>query len=447
MSILPRITGAYEYLLGYEHSVTISALLFNLFFLPAILLVAFHYLDQKSTHPQPRGCRKLGLRVRSNLADEHDNRYVFDEQRGKESGEPCRVKSLWIYPVKSCRGIELNRGDIVSTGMQFDRTFSFAQLKSPFPVSLETPEAEKSKHYWKFMTQRNFPLLAQVKTEVWLPDPASPTYSTKDPNIEAGGVLVIKYPYDDDGLRGIMGRIWAALGGEQPHHSVQLPLNPSAEQIHQSGYTLERMEIWKDSPMSLNMGSTIGKNSKLFLEELQAHLGCTNPLALFRVSDAHYRQVFRCAPRREQLGWQPQVGFSDAYPLHILNLASVRDVGSKVQRGAPRLSALQFRPNIIFTGLEPYAEDQWKRIQIGGHEYQVSCRTVRCLLPNVDQKMGVAHKVEPNRTLRSFRCIDEGAVGKACLGMQMVPAAEETKIQVGDTITVLETGEHRYIQQ
>ncbi|KAL8827320.1 MAG: hypothetical protein Q9191_003257 [Dirinaria sp. TL-2023a] len=297
------------------------------------------------------------------------------------------------------------------------------------------------------MTQRNFPLLAQVKTEIWLPDPASPAYSTKDPNIQSGGVLVIKYPYDNDGFRGVMGRIWAALGGDQPHHSVQLPLNPSAEQIRQHGYTLEQMEIWKDSPMSLNIGSTIGNSSKLFLEELQAHLGCTNPLALFRVSDDYSREVFRCAPRREQLGWQPKVGFGDAYPLHILNLASVRDVGNKVQRGAPRLSALQFRPNIIFTGFEPYAEDQWKRIRIGGYEYHVSCRTVRCMLPNVDQTTGLAHKVEPNRTLRSFRCIDEGAVGKACLGMQMVPAIKETKIEVGDTITVLETGEHRYIQQ
>ena len=445
--MLHRITEAPKHFSRYEAFVTFASLLFSLCFIPAILLLVFHYFDRKGTHDQLKGCKRLGLKARSNLADEHDKRYLMGGKDRKDTEGSCKVKSLWIYPIKSCRGIELQSSDILNVGLQFDRTYSFAQLKSPFPVSLETPETEKANHHWKFITQRNFPLLAQIKTEIWVPDPASPKYSAKHPNVQAGGVLVIRYPYGSDGFRGIIERIWAALGGEPPHKSVHLPLNPSAEQIHQSGYTLEQMEIWKDSPMSLNMGNTIGAGSKLYLEELQAHLGCTNPLALFRVSETHYRDVFRCAPRQEQLGWQPQVGFGDAYPLHILNLASVRDVGSKVQKGAPRLSALQFRPNIIFTGAEPYDEDQWKRIRIGDYEYHVPCRTVRCLLPNVDQRTGLRDKVEPNKALKSFRCVDEGAVGKACLGMQMVCATKQAKIQVGDPITVLETGEHRYIPQ
>ena len=447
MAFLLRVTGNQRYIPRLEPSVAVASVIFSLCFVPAILVVAFHYLDQTNANTQPKGCRKLGLRARSNLADEHDKRYSGTGPLHERERANCKVKSLWIYPVKSCRGIELNRGDVISMGMEFDRLFSFAQLKSPFPVSLETSNSEKSKHRWKFMTQRNFPMLAQVKTEIWVPDPSSPTYSTKQPNVQSGGVLVIKYPYEEDGFRGVMARLWAALGGEFPYKSVLLPLNPTAEQIKQSDYKLEEMEIWKDTPLSLNMATTIAPNSKLFMEELQAHLGCSNPLALFRVSQEHYREVYRCAPGQEQLGWQPKVGFGDAYPLHILNLASVKDVESKLRKDAPRLSALRFRPNIIFTGLEPYAEDEWKRIRIGDYEYYVSCRTVRCLLPNVDQKTGIAHKVEPNKTLRSFRCIDEGATGKACLGMQMVPATKEAKIKVGDSIEVLETGKHYYINQ
>ena len=130
-----------------------------------------------------------------------------------------------------------------------------------------------------------------------------------------------------------------------------------------------------------------------------------------------------------------------------MNLASVRDVGSKLQRGPLPISALRFRPNIIFTGPETYAEDRWKRIKIGSYEYHVSCRTVRCLLPNNNPTTGEKHPSEPNLTLKSFRCIDKGDVKNACLGMQMVSMTPESQIKVGDTIEILEVGEHYYIKQ
>jgi uncharacterized protein YcbX len=116
-------------------------------------------------------------------------------------------------------------------------------------------------------------------------------------------------------------------------------------------------------------------------------------------------------------------------------------------KGTPRLSATRFRPNLIVTGPEAYHEDTWKRIKIGFYEYDVSCRTTRCKLPNVDQFTGQKHASEPDKTLRSFRAVDEGAgphVG--CLGVQMVPISKESAIRVGDEITVLESGEHHYIK-
>lgn len=47
-------------------------------------------------------------------------------------------------------------------------------------------------------------------------------------------------------------------------------------------------------------------------------------------------------------------------------------------------------------------------------------QTVRCRLPNVD----IRHPVDPEKTLKSFRCIDAGDRNNACLGMQLVPAVE-----------------------
>ena len=441
-------TVAFErYTTRLESSLSIAFIILGLFIIPSFVIVAFYVSHESSGHRLPEGCTKFGLQTRSNLADEHNTRCTFTDSSTRGTQPLPKVKSLWIYPVKSCRGIELHRGDVTRTGMRFDRLFCFAQLKSPFPVSLDTSQSEKSKHRWKFITQRDFPMLALVKTEIWLPDPSSATYSSRKPYVQSGGALMIKYPYEGDGLGGVLARMWAFFGGGLPHKSVLLPLSPTIEQLKENEYTLEEMEIWKDSPLSWNMANTVGTKSELFMEELQAHLGCSNPLALFRVSPEHHRKVYRCAPRQEQIGWQPEIGFGDAYPLHILNLASVQDVGSKLGEHAPRLGALRFRPNIIFTGLEPYAEDEWKRIKIGGYEYFVSCRTVRCLLPNVDPETGIKDKAEPNKTLKDFRCIDEGAKGMACMGMQMVPADDGGQIAVGDSIQILETGKHHYIKQ
>jgi uncharacterized protein YcbX len=205
------------------------------------------------------------------------------------------------------------------------------------------------------------------------------------------------------------------------------------------------MEIWKDSPKSLTIAST--ENEDEWIQELRFYLGITNHLALFRVCKDDLREVYRCAPRKEELGYQSQVGFQDAYPLHLLNLASVHDIGRKLSKDAPPLGALNFRPNIVITGGTPYAEDSWKRIRIGEYQYYVACRTVRCLLPNVNPATGIKHGSEPNKTLKTYRRVDEGDPKNACLGMQMVPAVEDSKIKVGDTVEVLETGEHFYIKQ
>lgn len=414
--------------------------------LPALLWGLIKASGLHSRQRKPEGCRKLGLSGKSNLDDEHDERYKGAAVGQQDCTSSWRVKSLWIYPVKSCRGVELETGIVTGAGMKYDRQFSFAQLSSKFPVSANTPEEEKARHTWKFMTQRSIPLMATIKTEVWIPDPSSPTYLERHPNVQSGGVLIIRFPYiqSEVGISGKLKDILALMVSQQ--REVHIPLNPTQEQINEKGYAAEDMEIWKDKPRSLIIASTEKEDS--WVQELRSYLGITNHMALFRVSkDNQPREVYRCAPRKEELGYQPTISFQDAYPLHILNLASVRDVGGKLQRGAPPLSVMNFRPNIVVTGGGAYTEDSWKRIKVGRYEYYVSCRTVRCLLPNNNPVTGIRHKSEPNRTLKEFRRVDPGDPKNACLGMQMVPALQDSQMQVGDEIQVLEMGEHFYIKQ
>lgn len=426
---------------------TVSLLIWSIGSLVAFILALFCYFEFQNQHTRPRGCRKLGLGTFSNLKDEHDPRYAKGSSTPQyiDGKSNWRVKSLLIYPVKSCKAVELSHGTIIPTGVQYDRQFSFAQLLSTFPVSSNPSQAENQDHTWTFITQRQRPQLARVRPEIWVPDPSSPTYSEREPNVQSQGVVVINFPRFD-GLGGWVTHRLYQLGIRGFERSFQIPFNPTEEQIEENHFATEAMKIWKESPESLRIASTYPSENNEILKELSRFLEISNTLALFRAARVPNREVYRCAPRKEQLGYQSVVGFQDSFPLHMMNLASVRDVGKKLAKGSPLLSALQFRPNILITGPAAYLEDNWKKVKIGDFEYFVCCRTARCQLPNVNQVTGIKDKVEPNQTLRATRAIDPGAAPHACLGMQLVPAREEGTIRVGDEIEVLEVGDHFYLK-
>jgi len=414
--------------------------------IPPIIALIFYELEQaKLRAEEPKGCRKLGLKIESNLLNEFDKKFSEGRPPSTEetSAEWWRLKSLWIYPVKSCKGVELNRGTVISTGMEYDRQFTFAQLKSPLPLSPNTPDKEKAAHKWEFITQRQFPLLARVRTEMWIPDQSVETYTPHAEDVESGGVIIMSFPYQEPGWRGTMAKWGASVMGKVPEKHFRVPFDPSPVQIEKAGYAYENMTIWKDTVSALNLEIDIP-------EELRYYLGISNKLGLFRIDNAKLREVHRNAPKKADLGYQPVTGFQDAYPLHLINLASVRDVERQIPavKGAPRLSAARFRANLIITGPDAYLEDSWRRIKIGYYEYDVSSRTARCKMPNVDQVTGERHPTQPDRTLRSFRAIDEGTgPNVGCLGMQLVPVAPESALRVGDEVTVLGVGEHHYIKQ
>ncbi|KAF2124958.1 hypothetical protein P153DRAFT_434668 [Dothidotthia symphoricarpi CBS 119687] len=393
--------------------------------------------------PPPTGCRKLGLRGRSNLEDQYSKKYA----RGADPtpAKPWTVKALFIYPVKSCGPVELEKSDIVRTGLKYDRQFSLAQQVTSLP-SLEGEVTSE----WHFLTQRKFPRLAKVEAEVWIPDPLAPGYKEDREWVKSEGCVVIRFPFSPDsdfslgGLKNYAKIMAARLARRsEPMIEFKIPFNPSQERIMSKGYTNEVMNIWKDAPVALNMNSEVDRE---VLAKLKYTLGTSNPIALFRIDTKRYREVQKCAPKPEDVGFQTIIGMQDSYPLHILNLASVHDISSKLPQELlklPLLNALRYRANIYITGPPAFHEDDWKKAMIGSVECHISCRTTRCKLPNVDPKTGIADKNEPGTTMRKYRVIDQGSKN-ACLGMQVTPLGVG-EVKVGDSIEVLETGEHFYL--
>ncbi|KAK4450074.1 molybdenum cofactor sulfurase [Podospora aff. communis PSN243] len=424
------------------------------FILPA--LIYFPPMLPSKTEALLQTHTPIGLHPsRSGLRDGRAKRALA----GQHSAGPAKLRSLWVYPIKSCKGIEVSRSKVLPTGLEFDRLYTFAQLKSPFPVGVHSSDAEKSQHKWEFITQRQFPLLATVEVDLFVPDVAK-ARDQEDATSES--FIVFRFPWVEKGLFGEfqwllakLGRGWRAL----PEMEVLLPVSfPTEDEVDARGYTFEEMSIWRDPVMALNMETELPR-------ELRLYLGVSNRLGIFRIDPARLRPVYRCAPKESDAGYQPCIGFQDAYPLHLLNLASVRDLETIVAKDEQlqHLDPRRFRANIIIDA-PAYAEETWKDIRfhhvdpsIDGDSprFHVSCRTVRCKLPNVDQDTGLRHPVEPDRSLRKFRNVDPGAKNNGCLGMQLTPLFEktaepegmETWLEVGMGVEVLGTGEHVYIAQ
>lgn len=392
-----------------------AALITILCILPILLIL--NHKPHQQPQPQPRGCRRIGIPPeKSNLRDEYSPKYTqgVPETHHDANGKPSwRIKALFTYPIKSCAGVELDVSDVVPTGLKYDRQFCFAEYV--------VPKQRDAEPHWTARTlrDRRFERMALIRSEVWVPDSRVEGYALDLEEVKSEGVMVISYLRVFSGAMSFLGKLGIALGLISAEHSFQVPLTPPPDNL--SYYPNTLIKIWKDSPIAYNYAHHIPPS-------LYTYLG-TDTLTLFRVNPSHHREIFRCAPPKQTLGFQTVTGFADAYPIHLLSLSSVRDVASRCA-DIPRLSIRRFRANIIVQGPGAFEEDHWKKIVIGGVgggvEIHTVCRTVRCRLPNVDPDTGVRHPSEPDRTLRGYRRIDPGCLAYACLGMQLVPAVESS---------------------
>ncbi|KAM4042442.1 mitochondrial amidoxime-reducing component 1-like isoform 2-T2 [Anomaloglossus baeobatrachus] len=93
-----------------------------------------------------------------------------------------------------------------------------------------------------------------------------------------------------------------------------------------------------------------------------------------------------------------QVAYPDLAPYLLLSEASLENLNSKLEK---KVTIRNFRPNVVISGCEAFAEDTWKEIQIGS---QVTMKRVipcfRCILTTVDPDTGIINMKEPLKTLR-----------------------------------------------
>jgi uncharacterized protein YcbX len=130
--------------------------------------------------------------------------------------------------------------------------------------------------------------------------------------------------------------------------------------------------------------------------------------------------------------------FADGYPVTLASLDSLARLDEWIAEGAVErgeeppapLPISRFRANVVVQGAEPFAEDRWTRVRIGGVWFRKAKGVDRCAMTLIDPA-DLSTGKEPIRTLSKHRLMDQ----KTWFAVQLIPDGTG-RIAVGDEVEV-----------
>jgi uncharacterized protein len=265
------------------------------------------------------------------------------------------VSALYIYPIKSCRGIEVRAFRLDDLGPQYDRRYMIVDANG------------------QSITQREEPRLALVV-----------------PSLQPTTLLV-------------------RAEGMQP---LKLPLTP-----REDGRVVE-VAHFDHRGRAYDAGSDA---SGWFSEWLGREC------RLAYMPNAPVRQV---APE-----YSPEpafTAFTDGFPELLVSSESIADLSARAQ---VKLEAERFRPTIVVSGCDAYAEDSWRQIRIGDVRIDVVKPASRSAVTNIDPATGKPGS-EPLATLATYR-----QQGSEVYFAQNCVHRDLGSVRVGDAVEVLTRAE------
>jgi uncharacterized protein len=181
-----------------------------------------------------------------------------------------------------------------------------------------------------------------------------------------------------------MALISTSLSNEGLHLSAESM--PAITIPFESGLTTSlKVQIWNDSCLAKPASQTADHWLSTFLET-ECRL-VYQPEDAVRAVDPNYAQP------------QDKTYFSDGFPFLIISEASLVALNQEMNEN---FSMTRFRPNLVVTDCEPYAEDTWRTIQIGTIDFRLPKPCSRCSITTIDPLTGQQGK-EPLRTLNRTR--------------------------------------------
>lgn len=122
-------------------------------------------------------------------------------------------------------------------------------------------------------------------------------------------------------------------------------------------------------------------------------------------------------------------GFTDGFPILVVNLASLRALNRELQgKGVPPVDTLRFRPNIVVDGPPAWSEDTWSRLETPHASLVAAKPCVRCVFTTVDIHRAKLGR-EPLETLARLR-------SDVSFGVNLVHSTSSATIAIGDELEI-----------
>lgn len=191
-----------------------------------------------------------------------------------------------------------------------------------------------------------------------------------------------------------------------PGSTVKVPYEP----IHEKKI---EVPIWGDRCKAFTINREI---DEWFSEQLG--INCQ----LVHMPDSTERQIDVKYAQKGEI-----VSFADGYPFLLIGQASLDDLNSKLPFP---VNMNRFRPNLVFTGGEPFHEDQWSNFRIGNLRFKAVKPCSRCVITTIDQSSANKGE-EPLKTLATYR-----KFGSKVLFGQNVIGYDTGTIKIDDSIEI-----------
>ncbi len=294
------------------------------------------------------------------------------------------LSSLYIYPVKSLRGIAVDSAEVDELGLVGDRRFLIVDP------------------HGQFVTQRTLPRLAQIATAL----------SSDSLTLSADG-----------------------------HGSISVPRHTP------SNITPARLtvSIWRSKNL---LADDCGPESAEWLSAfLQTPVRLVRIGHQFR-RPVLYKSAFAPSSLRadtpcieNRLVGDDLLTFADGYPFLVISEASLAHLNDRlISRGAEPVPMDRFRPNVVLAGCEPFSEDDWPRLQIGHVVLRAAGPCGRCIVTTTDQLTGEREGPEPLRTLATFRR-DTRDPSDVNFGQNFVHETKSGTVRVGTSAHAIDAPE------
>ena len=287
---------------------------------------------------------------------------------------PIDICQLFLYPVKSLRGFEVDTATLTPKGFLYDRHWMVIKPNGGF------------------ITQRQCPQMVLISTQL------------------TPHALILSAP------------------AMEPLSIPLAPTDHNDSNDHDSNKSNNSRpaKIWQDHCQVIDEGPTAS-------EWLTQAIGTPKPVQLVRMQ----ANFTRPQSKAHLLGAKTHTHFADAAPYLVCNSASLEALNkAMVQQGHKAVTMEHFRPNIVIRGIPAFAEHKVHHLSHPTYQLQHCYPCQRCIIPTIDLNTGQPHpEQQPFSIISDLNSMPNNPKAPSFGENAILTRGHQQTIAVGDTLT------------